>query len=160
MKTTSVAYIRVKGTRQGTFKGEVNRKARGDNWSELFAAGFRDQGNPDRPVKQPEGNTPSTKSLQIVKTFVSPAFFEAQRNSESLSLVEFEFVRLDEDGEEWFATSWNLTDVLIASYSPLHQGDGMTLEEMTLSFQRESGMKLVDLPDWKAGLHNRYDWGP
>jgi type VI protein secretion system component Hcp len=163
MATTSVAYIRVKGTRQGTFKGEVDRKARGDNWSVLFAAGFRDQGNPDRTANQPDDggrSALSTLRLQIVKTFASPAFFQAQRNGESLSLVEFEFVMRDEKGAEWFANSWNLTDVLIASYSPRHQGGGMALEEMTLSFQRESGMKGVDLQDWKAGLNNPHDWGP
>jgi type VI secretion system Hcp family effector len=153
MATT--VYIRVTGKRQGTFKGEVNRKNRGDNWSQVFSYNFHQV-----PASQGQSaeSVQFEQQLEIMKTFASPAFFEAQVNGEFLSLVEFEWARRDSRAGEIIDRTWTLTDVLIVSYDKRYQGGDIHLEAMTLSFTSASPMAEPVPPDWNAGVPSGWGW--
>jgi type VI protein secretion system component Hcp len=150
-------YIRVKGTGQGTFKGEVNRITRGHDWSKLLAARFRDPANP-LPSDEPE--KPNQVKLQIAKTLGSTAFFRAYQDGETLSLVEIEFVRPDAKAGEIIEFSLRLNDVLVADYSRQDQGGGMTLEVMSLSYTSDPNIKVAVPPSLLTPITIGMNFGP
>jgi type VI protein secretion system component Hcp len=119
MGSDSTVYVRFTGKFQGTFKGGVSRKNRGDNWFEVFAVKFD---TPRRSVRTPpQGESENSflrPNVEITKPAESrsfAAFTKAQSLGELLPLVEIELTKRP-DGGTPASTCLQLTGVVIGGY--------------------------------------------
>jgi type VI secretion system secreted protein Hcp len=156
------AYLSVKGSRQGQFKGESIQPKRKDEWIPGPAVGQGWQSPHDAATGQASGKR-RFERVRIVKEWgaASPQGLTACATNEVLTDVAIEFTKTNPNGEEYVYQSVHLTNATIArvdrfkgrlrpadnvpSSDPQtnHNGsvDPLELEEWAFIFQK---IQLVD----------------
>ncbi|MGA3323712.1 MAG: type VI secretion system tube protein Hcp [Terriglobia bacterium] len=138
------AYMSIKGTKQGQFKGEGIQDKRKDKWIPVLSFQYSVQSPRDAASGQASGKR-QHKPITITKEWgpSSPLIFRALNTKEILGTVEFEFTKPGEKGEEFVFQKIRLTNARILSYGP-HVGsqpksshEGKRYESLTLEFQEE-----------------------
>lgn len=108
------AYVMIKGTKQGQFKGEVTHKG-SNQWIPVIAISHGVQSPRDNATGQASGKR-QHKPITITREWgaASPQLERARATSELLELVVIEFVRPGPKGEEQVYQTIRLTNALIS----------------------------------------------
>jgi type VI secretion system secreted protein Hcp len=123
------AYIAVKGTKQGQFKGESTRATRKDKWMQVLAFQMGLHLPLDAATGQASGKR-QYKPVTITKEWgaASPQGLAACASNESLSDVAVEFLKTKQDGQEYVYQTVTLTDALLVAVERFtRQQDGTLL---------------------------------
>ena len=137
--------VKIKGQKQGQFKGESPKDKDKDTMLGLSFA-YEVKSPRDVATGQPSGKR-QHMPIRFVKEWgaATPQIFTALTTNEVLPTVSFEFTRTNANGEEYVYYSIKLTD---ASISDLRQftsdnpaggtkgGSSMELEEVSLTFRK------------------------
>jgi len=113
------AYISIKGNKQGQFKGEGIQDKRKDKWIEVLAFEYSVQAPRDIATGQASGKR-QHKPVVITKEWgaASPQLLQALTTNETLSSVEFQFSKTNEEGEEQVYYTVKLSNARILSLRP------------------------------------------
>jgi type VI secretion system secreted protein Hcp len=161
------AFVAIKGTKQGQFRGESVQEKRKDKWIPVasFAFGVRS------PRDMASGATTGKRQFEqvcLVKEWGAsdPQIFQAASSNENLVEVTFEFTKASRTGEEYVYETVKLTNASVASMRQFtaHAGDTssasrslsetQSLAEVCFTFMKveinnaEGRTMYVD--DWRA----------
>ncbi len=164
------AYIRITGQKQGSFKGESPRNADNHQWIEVFAFSM----GVESPRDPSSGQVTGRRQYQPV-TFVkawgaaSPQILTACATNEVLTQVVFQFIKTNENGEEYVFQTVTLTNAAIsqvfrfvgdpeANHTPKSIPSGPTdtneLERVSFTFQKieidDTDGKTTFSDDWSS----------
>jgi type VI secretion system secreted protein Hcp len=104
-------HVSIKGSKQGQFKGEGTQARRKDKWIPSLGFEYEIKTPRDIATGQPSGKRQHSP-ITIVKEWgaATPQIFTALVNNEVLSEVLFEFVKTNQNGEEYVFHKIKLTD--------------------------------------------------
>jgi type VI secretion system secreted protein Hcp len=161
------ARIKVKGKKQGQFKGEGIQTAAQQNWIPVLSFSQEVQSPRDIATGQPSGKR-QWYPVKIVKEWgaSSPQALQACSTNEVLTEVDVEFIKVKDDGTEYTYQTVTLTNASLASVrrftgnsttgesSSRHTAatDTMELEEWAMTFQK------IELDDKDASTSMADDW--
>ena len=149
-------YVTVEGSKQGKLKGESPRERHGDKLPGLAfhysVASPRDSGSGMATGKR------THQPVSFVKAWgaASPQLFQAMTTNESMKSVLFEFVRTNNDGEEYIFHKIRLSNARVTEIEQyVEPGDGDPLEKISFAFQRieleNVDGKTMATDDWRGG---------
>jgi type VI secretion system secreted protein Hcp len=159
------AYISIKGTKQGKFKGNSAKNGRHD-WIEVLSFSYEMKPPRDAATGQASGKR-QHKPVQIVAEWGSstPQLFQALVSNEVLAEVTIEFVDTNKDGKSYVRQTKKLVNASISSLRPqailsegsARHGHSLTLEEYTefdltyhpIEWTHKDGKKTAS-DDWIA----------
>ena len=155
-------YVTVEGTKQGKFKQETRREA---HEGKLTGTAFRYSiASPRDAATGMAGGKRLHRPISFVKEWgaATPQFFQALCTNEILKSVLFEFVKVDENGEEYVFHTIRLTNASVSEIeqyvedtpgSEAHETD--PLERISMTFQRieleNKDGKTMAVDDWFGG---------
>jgi len=163
------AHIKIKGTKQGQFKGEGTQDKRKDMWIPVLSFSHDCQSPRDIATGAPSGKR-QWGHMKIVKEWggASPQGLAALVTNELLPEVQVEFTKTNPAGEEYVYHTIKLTNATLSSVKR-YTGDGssgettsrhtsgsdtMELEEWSLTFQKieinDTDQKTTFMDDWQA----------
>jgi type VI secretion system secreted protein Hcp len=151
-------FVKVRGSRQGEYKGESKRASRRD-WIEGLDFSFELASPRDPATGRPTGKR-QYKPILLMKEWgaSSPQFLQALATNEMLTQVDFEFVSLRPDGAEELTATVQLTNAAVTDVSqvigkgPLSSVDNLELTPIGFTF-----MKIV-VKDVQGNTEFRDDW--
>ncbi len=110
------AYIKIKGSKQGQFKGEATKPQRQDQWAPIVAFTMGVESPRDAATGQAAGKR-QYKPITIVKEWgaSSPQLLAACSTNEVLTEVDLEFVWTNPAGVETVAQTVKLTNASISA---------------------------------------------
>jgi type VI secretion system secreted protein Hcp len=123
------AYLAVKGSKQGQFKGESTRATRKDKWMQVLAFQMGLHSPLDAATGQASGKR-QYKPVIITKEWgaASPQGLAACATNEVLSDVAIEFFKIKPDGQEYVYQTVALTQALLVAVERFtRQQDGTLL---------------------------------
>jgi type VI secretion system secreted protein Hcp len=145
------ARIKVKGTKQGQFKGEGLQTSAGSNWIPVLAFSNEVQSPRDIATGQASGKR-QWGAVKITKEWgaASPQALQACSTNEALTEIDIEFIKVKDDGTEYTYQTLTLTKATLAGVrrftgnsttgesSSRHKSadDTMELEEWSFTFQK------------------------
>ncbi|MFZ0962955.1 MAG: type VI secretion system tube protein TssD [Terriglobia bacterium] len=112
-QAASVAYVKIEGTKQGTFKGE-SAGSIGKDWIAVLAFSYEVKSPQDATTGQASGkrqHNPVVITKQIDST--SPQIYQAIVNNEVLTRVTIEFLTPQADGTQKVYYTITLTNVTV-----------------------------------------------
>jgi len=163
------AHIKIKGTKQGQFKGEGIQDKRKDMWIPVLSFGHQVQSPRDIATGGASGKR-QHGPVTIVKEWgaASPQGLAALCTNELLPEVQCEFTKTKDSGEEYVYHTIKLTNATVSSIKR-YTGSGTTgqttsrhtsgddtmeLEEWSLTFQKievdDTDGQTSFMDDWKA----------
>jgi type VI secretion system secreted protein Hcp len=161
------ARIKIKGTKQGQFKGEGIQTSAGQNWIPVLAFSNEVQSPRDIATGMASGKR-QWSPVKIVKEWgaSSPQALQACATNETLTEVDIEFIKVKDDGTEYTYQTLTLSNASLASVrrftgnsttgesSSRHTSatDTMELEEWSMTFQK------IELDDKDASTSMADDW--
>ena len=141
------AYLLIKGTKQGQFKGESTNPRRKD-WIEVLAFSYEVISPRDQQSGLASGKR-QHKPVVIRKQWgaATPQLLQALVNNEVLESVTFEFEKVGADGKEYVYHTIKLTNATVsddALYTPIcecqpspqNESDSRELERVAFTFQK------------------------
>ncbi len=155
-------YVTIRGVKQGIFKGQsTNSKHANEMQGLQFMAQVtspRDAATGMASGKRQYSPIVFTKQWDAA----SPQLLEALTSNESLSLVEFDFIRTSATGEESVYETIKLTNATISSLKRYigfpdagEPPDARALEDVGITFQKieisNNDGKTTAMDDWTAG---------
>ena len=156
-------FVSIEGSKQGKFKGEINRARRAD-W--IAGLGFHYELTSPRDVASGQATGKRQhKPIVITKEWgaATPQIFQALATNELLKSVLFEFVRVNASGEEVVTHTIKLSDASVANLEQyIHfnaighedSDDARHLEDVAFTFRRIEIENLVGktaaADDWMA----------
>jgi type VI secretion system secreted protein Hcp len=160
------AYVKIKGSKQGQFKGETTQKAPGANAIPVVRFTSTAQAPRDAATGQASGKR-QWQPIRLTKEWgaASPQLLNALTTNEVLTNVVFEFWRVDQAGKEQLHYRITLTNATVASITSSFDRTGPTsapftgheLEDVELTFQ---SISVEDLADKTTAADNLHDLTP
>lgn len=155
-------YVTIEGTKQGKFKGESVRERKAER---LSGISFHYSVSSPRDVATGQASGKRQhQPVSFVKEWgaATPQLFQAAVTNEVLKTVLFEFVKTNENGEEYVFHTVKLTNASINQIDQYIDGepeppaDSRALERVALAFQRieiqNADGKTMATDDWASRL--------
>ena len=129
-------YVTIEGTKQGKFKGDVQRKGRKEQIAGL-AFDYEVTSPRDASTGQATGKR-QHKPVTITKHWgaATPQLFQALVTNEVLKSVLIEFVKPSPGGEEHVYHKIKLTDATISDIHQHANADTHELEDISFTFRK------------------------
>jgi len=135
------AYLTIKGSKQGKFKGESNRSSAHDKIP-LLSFSYEVRAPRDVASGQASGKR-QHRVLTVVKEWgaASPQIFQALTSNEVLNSVVIEAMETAADGSEHVKGTFTLTNAVISRVNKhpfTGKGSSDTVEEVTFAYENIS----------------------
>jgi type VI secretion system secreted protein Hcp len=161
------AYLSIRGSKQGQFKGESPKNERKLKWMPILAFEYLVQSPRDVATGQASGKrqwSPMTITKEV--GVATPQIYQASISNETLVTAQIDFARPDGSGKEVVYQTIQLTNGAIVKYQTYHgnlppaPGSNrlQRLEKVTLEFEIEFVTGTGGAPPRGGGIKKFGKW--
>ncbi|MGA2985520.1 MAG: type VI secretion system tube protein TssD [Terriglobia bacterium] len=160
------AYVSIKGSKQGQFKGESTKNERKYKWMPILEFEYSVQTPLDAATGQASGKR-RWGTIKITKEvgIATPQIYQAVTSNETIQSAQIDFARPDGNGKEAVYQTIQLTNGAIVGYKTYHgnsQGSGpkrvQRLEDLILEFEIEFVTGNGGAPPRTGGIKRFGKW--